>query len=70
MVYEIWNLPTRNLIATFATEQEAVAAIRKMAERHGIGYLTHLALTRENEDGRTTQLAVGVELMRYWPQYA
>jgi hypothetical protein len=71
MTYEIWSVPTGNLVATYPGEAEAWAAIRLLADRHGPEYLLRLALTREGDDGRTVTLATGPALTRHLgPQFA
>lgn len=70
MTYEIWNLPSGNIVATYHGEGEAWAALRRMADRLGPAYLDRLALTREDDEGMTRTLAEGHDLVRQLHQHA
>lgn len=70
MTYEIWSLPTGNIVASYGGEDAAWAAIRRIAQEHGPRYLERLALTREDDDGRTVKLAAGAALTRHLGQPA
>jgi hypothetical protein len=63
VIFEIWNATSANLVDSYPTEAEAWDALVALAEAHGIGYLTRLALAREDDQGMTTALAVGQELV-------
>jgi hypothetical protein len=44
--FEIWDLETRNLVDAFATEHEALEAVRDALGRHGRAYVRSWALGR------------------------
>jgi hypothetical protein len=60
--YELWQMRSGNLMATFETEPAALAAIREAMRRHGAGYAATLALGREDGRGRSKPIAMGAEL--------
>jgi hypothetical protein len=62
MIYEIWDVGSGNLIATFDTEEEAHTALLERAEGHGWESLLRLALLREDAEGHTVLLATGRDL--------
>jgi hypothetical protein len=70
MTYEIWSVPTGNIVATYHGEEDAWVALRRLAERHGPGYLDRLALSCEDDQGRTVTLAEGHDLTRHLRQHA
>ena len=51
--YELWQMRSGNLMATFETEPAALAAVRQAMRRHGAGYAATLALGREDGRGRS-----------------
>jgi hypothetical protein len=62
MTYELWNVRTGNALGDFATEEEALAAVRRLVERHGRAYVDKLFLGREDSRGRSTPIAQGQAL--------
>lgn len=44
--FEIWDLETRNIVDDFATEQDALDAVRDALRRHGRAYVRPWALGR------------------------
>ena len=64
MAYEIWATAPGNLLATFDTRGEALAAVRAAPCAHGREYVADLALAYENRRGQTRMLAAGDELIR------
>lgn len=64
MAYEIWEMQTGNLVASFSHEQEALALVRDAVKVHGERYVESLALVHENEDGTPTTVATSYELIQ------
>jgi hypothetical protein len=62
-MYELWDLRSGNAIGGFRTEGEALAAVRVLVDEHGRAYVEHLSLVREDEEGDTTPIAQGSELV-------
>ncbi len=61
--FELWDLETRNLVDAFATEDEALAAVRDAYERHGEDYVLPWALARATQRSMQS-LGEGKELIR------
>ena len=61
-VYELWETRSGNLMDTFATQDEALTAVREAIDLHGQAYVDSLALGRENSRGRSKVIARGAEL--------
>jgi hypothetical protein len=57
MAYEIWEMQTGNLVASFGLEEDALALVRDAIREHGAQYAQTLALVREDESGRTAAVA-------------
>jgi len=64
MAYEIWEMQTGNLVASFSVEADALALVRDAVETHGEAYARNLALVREDGDGQTTTVATADELLQ------
>ena len=62
MTFELWDTETRNLVETFATEDEALAAVRELVAVNADVYPAALALALEDDDGETTVIARGHQL--------
>ena len=62
--YELWQTRTRNLIGTFATKAEALAAIRTAAETQGPAFVESILLGHEDDGGRSKTIAQGSELLK------
>jgi hypothetical protein len=62
MAYELWETSTGNLIGSYATEQDALALIRRAIEAHGVAYADTIVLGFENQRGRSKVLAAGAAL--------
>jgi hypothetical protein len=62
MAYELWNMRTGNALGDFLSEAEALAAVRKLVERHGRSYAEKLLLGHEDAHGRSRPIAQGQEL--------
>jgi len=63
MTYEVWEMRTGNLVASFGTETDALVLVRDAVAAHGAEYGRHLALVREDEDGRSTAVAAADQLL-------
>ena len=64
MAYEIWEMQTGNVVASFSHERDALALIRDAVKTHGEGNVETLALVREDEVGGPTTVATSYELIR------
>ena len=63
MAYEVWEMQTGNLVASFNLEEDALALVRDAVEAHGEAYARNLALVREDEAGQTTTVATAEQLL-------
>jgi hypothetical protein len=63
MAYEVWEMRSGNLVASFGTEADALALVRDAVEAHGEEYGRHLALVREDDDDSSTAIAAGDQLI-------
>lgn len=61
-VFEVWDVQTGNLVGAYDTEREALATVCRTVRRFGDQAAEHLALAREDDDGRTLRLAQGAAL--------
>ncbi len=64
MTYELWSAPSGNIVGAFSTENEALSAVREVADRNGSDYVESLALMVEDDSGQTELLAEGDDLLR------
>jgi hypothetical protein len=64
MAYEIWSTAPGNLLATYDTKAEALAAVRAAMQAHGPDYALDLALAYENSRGYTRTIAAGESLVQ------
>jgi len=64
MAYEIWEMQTGNLVASFSHEQDALALVRDAVEAHGETYVETLALVHEDEVSDSTTVATSHELIK------
>jgi hypothetical protein len=62
MRYELWHVPSANLIDDFVTEDEALAATRAYMTPDDRGEAVDVALIVSDEAGRPTRSIEGVEL--------
>jgi hypothetical protein len=63
MAYEIWEMRTGNLVASFGREAAALELVRDAVREHGEKYGLNLALVREDSDGTSTAVATGSQLI-------
>ena len=63
MIYVLWDLDSRNLIATYATRSAALADLREAVAAHGSAYVESLMLGEEPPRGRARTIAHGPELV-------
>ena len=64
--YELWETTSGNLMASFDTEVEALAAVSNRAKLHGPASIATVTLVRvddEDEDADIVTLASGVKLL-------
>lgn len=54
MTYEIWSGPSGNIIGAFPTRNEALDAVREVAERNGAEYVESLALILGDDEATRT----------------
>jgi hypothetical protein len=62
VTYELWDLPSGNALGEFATEGEALAAVRGLLADHGAGAVAGLLLARTTARGRSRPVAQGQAL--------
>lgn len=62
MAYELWEMASRNAIAGFPTEDEALAAVREEIAAGGRGAVDTWFLGYEDARGRSKALAQGAQL--------
>lgn len=65
IVYELWETRSRNMIASFATEEDALASVALSAGRHGAASIASVELVRLNDedDGPIERIAAGADLV-------
>jgi hypothetical protein len=63
MAYEICEMRTGNLVASFGREAAALELVRDAVREHGEKYGLNLALVREDSDGTSTAVATGSQLI-------
>ncbi len=63
-VFEVWDVQTGNLVGAYDTEREALVTVCRTLRRFGDQAAEHLALAREDDDGRTFKVAEGAALAR------
>jgi hypothetical protein len=61
--FELWNSESGNLLGAFATERDALAAVREAVQRNGPSYGHGLALGREGSRGDSRIVARGQALV-------
>jgi hypothetical protein len=61
-IYELWDAISRNLIVTYDSEDEALAAVRTFIEDAGEESIEGVALVRHEPDGSGGVIAADTEL--------
>jgi len=62
--YEMWDAVSRNLIATYDSEDEALSAVRTFIADDGEGSIEGIALVRHAPDGSGGVIAADAALAR------
>lgn len=63
MQYNLWDVEIGKYLGQFATEDEALAAVRRAVELHGHEYAGTLALGRVADDGTILEPIAGQDLV-------
>ena len=63
MHFELWHIPSGNLVNSFVREAEALVVVRRAYEQGGHKAGESFALGTEDRRGRSRQLAAGAELL-------
>lgn len=63
MHYELWHMPSGNLVKTFDHESDALALVRRSFQQSGQEVGESFALGTEDRRGRSRQIAAGAELL-------
>ena len=63
MAYELWEMESGNCVGEFATEAEALAAIREIERLNNGQYVETFSLARTNRRGDTCVVAQGEALL-------
>ncbi len=58
MMYELWHLASGNLLEDFATESEAIEAVREYLEANGVEMLRELSLSAVPTDADDAHAAL------------
>jgi hypothetical protein len=61
--YTLWDIETRNIVASFGAESEALAAVRETLKEDGRELAETLLLGREDDAGRFRLIAAGRALV-------
>lgn len=65
-IFELWDVPTRNLVDAYETEEAALEDVLYTLEHDGEWSVEALALFRDNrDDAPLTLVAKGMELAEY-----
>lgn len=62
MTFELWDTATRNIIAAYNTEADALAVVSAAIRAHGPAYADPIALVHDDPDGDVHTLALGPAL--------
>jgi hypothetical protein len=63
MHYELWHMPSGNIVNTFESEADALVVVRRAYEQNGREAGEAFALGTEDRRGRSRQLAAGALLL-------
>lgn len=62
-MFELWHVPSRNVVGCFGTRAAALAAIREAVDLRGRQYAEDFALIREDRRGTSRTIARGGHLL-------
>lgn len=62
LTYELWNTVSGNRVGEFASQDEALASVRRTMHQHGVSMIETLALGYEDEGGEGEVIARGADL--------
>jgi hypothetical protein len=62
MTFQVWETESANLVGSYATEDAALAIVRRAIDAHGREAVATLLLLREDERGRLAKIAEGTAL--------
>jgi len=63
MIYELWDIQSKNLVGDYRTRDEALRIVRSAFETHGRDAVRRLALSVEDRSGNTSPIADGDALI-------
>jgi hypothetical protein len=63
MHYELWHIPSGNLVSTYAHEDDALAVVRRALRQRGRAHAEEFALGTEDRRGRSRAVASGGDLV-------
>jgi hypothetical protein len=63
MVYELWDVETRNLVGDYRSRDDALRVVRSAFESYGRDAVRRLALSVEDNSGITSPIAEGDALI-------
>ncbi len=63
MHYELWHVPSGNIVNTFSREDDALELVRQTYTAHGGDRASEFALGTEDQQGNSAQIATGTELL-------
>lgn len=63
MAYELWETSSKNMVGDFPTQAAALAEVREALHRHSREYVMTWVLAHEDEQGETTLIADGIQLV-------
>ena len=62
-MFELWHVPSRNMVGCFGTKAAARAAIREAVDLRGRQHAEAFALVREDQRGTSRTIATGSHLL-------
>jgi hypothetical protein len=63
MIFEIWERETANLVGSYETEAEALRLVRDLIDEYGPDSASSLLLGCEADNGQSTVVAEGQDLV-------
>ena len=61
--YELWDLPSRNVVGSYTDKQQALAFVRQAVALHGTAFAEAYLLGQEDSAGRVRLIAEGRDLV-------